>query len=94
MKGHSTYPMLMDTIAYDGEFHYAGNQFYVLSYNNVNQYAGMHFRHAGAANFSFFDGHVEALKGGNAKSNFKYTDTSGNATRPELYRRHDWTLPE
>ena len=94
MKQHSDYPMIMDTICYGGEFGYAGNQFYVLSLSNANQYSGFHFRHNGTANFAFFDGHVEPLKAGNAKSKFKYTDTTGNATNANLYRRHDWTLPE
>ena len=94
MKEHSDYPMIMDTICYGGEFGYAGNQFYVLSLSNANQYSGFHFRHNGTANFAFFDGHVEPLKAGNAKSKFKYTDTTGNATNANLYRRHDWSLPE
>ena len=94
MKGHSDYPMLMDTIWYGGAFNYAGNQAYTIQLSNENQYSGFHFRHNGMANFSFFDGHVEALKAGNAKTKFKSTDTSGDATKAQLYRRHDWTLPE
>ncbi len=94
MKQHSDYPMIMDTIWYGGAFGYAGNQAYVLSLNNTNQYSGFHFRHNGTANFAFFDGHVEALKGSNAKTKFKYTDTSGNAANNNLYRKHDWSLSE
>ena len=94
MTQHSDYPMLMDTIWYGGAFNYAGNQAYTIQLSNTNQYSGFHFRHNGTANFAFFDGHVEPLKAGNAKSKFKYTDTSGNATNASLYRRHDWTLPE
>ena len=94
MKGHSDYPMIMDTIWYGGAFGYEGNQAYTLSLSNTNQYSGFHFRHNGLANFSFFDGHVEALKAGVAKSKFASTDTSGNAVNANLYRRQDWTLPE
>ena len=94
MKSHADYPMLMDTIWYGGAFEYAGNQAYTISLNNTNQYSGFHFRHNGTANFAFFDGHVEPLTAGNAKAKFKYTDTSGWAVNVNLYRRHDWTLPE
>ncbi|MBQ9366413.1 MAG: DUF1559 domain-containing protein [Victivallales bacterium] len=94
MKGHSDYPMIMDTIWYGGAFGYAGNQAYTLSLSNTNQYSGFHFRHNGMANFAFFDGHVEALKGGVAKSKFKSTDTSGNGVNANLYRKHDWSLTE
>ena len=94
MKQHSDYPMVMDTIWYGGAFGYEGNQAYTLSLSNTNQYSGFHFRHNDLANFSFFDGHVESLKAGVAKSKFKSTDTSGNAVNANLYRRQDWTLPE
>ena len=94
MVGHSEYPMVMDTVFYDGTYNYAGNQAYTLQPGSGTQASGFHFRHSGTANFGFFDGHVEALKAANAKGKFVYTDTSGNATKNYLYRRQDYTLPE
>ncbi|MBR4673867.1 MAG: DUF1559 domain-containing protein [Victivallales bacterium] len=94
MKGHSDYPMIMDSIWYGGSYGYAGNQAYTIQIDSSTQASGIHFRHGGAANFAFFDGHVEPLKAANAKNKFVSTDTSGNATKAGLYRKHDWSLTE
>ena len=94
MKGHSDYPMIMDTIWYGGSYGYAGNQAYTIQIDSSTQASGFHFRHNGMANFSFFDGHVESLKAGVARSKFVSTDTSGNATKAGLYRKQDWSLTE
>ncbi len=94
MKGHSDYPMIMDTVWYGGSYGYAGNQAYTIQIDSSTQASGFHFRHGGAANFAFFDGHVEPLKAANAKTKFVYTDTSGNATKAGLYRKNDWSQTE
>ena len=94
MTGHSDYPMLFDSIWYDGAFNYRGNQAYTFDLTNTNQKSGIHFRHGTRANIAFFDGHVESLTSGEAKSKFIYTDTSGNATLTYFYRRHDFDLAE
>ena len=92
MKQTSDYPMIMDSIWYGGSYGYEGNQAYTLQLSGDTQLSGFHFRHSGNANFSFFDGHVEALSAMAAKSKFVYTDTSGNATKAVLYRAHDFYL--
>ena len=94
MKGHSDYPMIMDSVWYGGSYGYEGNQAYTIQIDSSTQASGIHFRHSGTANFAFFDGHVEPLKAANAKTKFISTDTSGNATKAGLYRKHDWSLTE
>jgi len=92
LKDAAGYPSLFDTIWYDGAFNYRGNQAYTFDLDNANQKSGIHFRHNDRANIAFFDGHVEALPFGEAKSKFVYTDTSGNATLARLYRHNNFDI--